>query len=990
MASGKPVGTIFVELDLDATKFTSAQKRIISDAGKVVFEVEKNYSTLGIKSGAMFDAMRLQAENAYMGILKSSRSTADDIVRAEQAKNAKIADLNRQQYGENKSFVESLKQNWLGVSAAVTAAYLAIGKAMDIMEGAHKVKEQIEVLDSLGKQWGVTGQQIVDRSKAAANGLLSVSDAAAISAKGILAGMAPQQMENMIPLAERLSKVWGTDVAGAFENLSNALMTGRERALKKLGVTLDLTKAYKDFADQNKISVDQLDAETKLFVGLNVVAAKQSEIMAKLPPYQEDVMKSYDRMKIAAAGTVREIGYGMITALTSVHSLYIEHKTVIVGAAVAIGSLAVAQLLLSTAMTATFIPSIVSATLAVKAFTLSLLANPVILAIAVALGVGAAAYSHYKSKAEEATKANDDFLKSLRSGGSSSAGTMVSVLEDDLKRAKAAFSDAAKESDRLSQTKWGGNLNPQISAARAETVRLGEEVKRLEGLLRTATGAQKELGTAEAAADEQRKKIADDIKKSQAQAEAERKAKEREKVERETIPEMIRKNQFDLSGESETEYNKEMARIENQKKAWLDLGVSRAKVNDWVSSSTSLAGKKESDRIAKLEGDLMNKQIAERERWGEATAKSAEEASAALNKFVTGGLEPEDKALAEVDRQMAEVNAKLREQYGITAETIDIDSQYLSKLSEVYAEGEKRKAQIIETAAQQRIAQDQNLKFIDEELKASLQAETGAGGYEKPKEYTAADAYNAAYKWGNADLGMEQQIAMWDATGQAVNDAQAKMDLFRTAMIDANQSVWDSIREGYNAMTSGLSNAMAGIITGTMTAQEALKSLGQSMIRIVTDYVAKWIISRLLLAVMGPKMAMAATLAMLPAAAAAAKMWAPAATLASVGSFGGAAAAGSAGLISAFATAEGIAAMSAVGGAAHGGLDSVPKEQTYLLDKGERVVSPKQNADLTDFLKKKDAGDAGSQTINVYLDGESLFNAIHRGVRNGQLNLRMA
>jgi hypothetical protein len=40
-------------------------------------------------------------------------------------------------------------------------------------------------------------------------------------------------------------------------------------------------------------------------------------------------------------------------------------------------------------------------------------------------------------------------------------------------------------------------------------------------------------------------------------------------------------------------------------------------------------------------------------------------------------------------------------------------------------------------------------------------------------------------------------------------------------------------------------------------------------------------------------------------------------------------------------------------GAAHGGLDNVPKEQTYLLDKGERVLSPNQNKDLTNFLKAK-------------------------------------
>jgi hypothetical protein len=37
--------------------------------------------------------------------------------------------------------------------------------------------------------------------------------------------------------------------------------------------------------------------------------------------------------------------------------------------------------------------------------------------------------------------------------------------------------------------------------------------------------------------------------------------------------------------------------------------------------------------------------------------------------------------------------------------------------------------------------------------------------------------------------------------------------------------------------------------------------------------------------------------------------------------------------------------------AAHGGLTNVPQESTYLLDKGERVLSPRQNTDLTEALE---------------------------------------
>lgn len=54
-------------------------------------------------------------------------------------------------------------------------------------------------------------------------------------------------------------------------------------------------------------------------------------------------------------------------------------------------------------------------------------------------------------------------------------------------------------------------------------------------------------------------------------------------------------------------------------------------------------------------------------------------------------------------------------------------------------------------------------------------------------------------------------------------------------------------------------------------------------------------------------------------------------------------------------------ASASYGGAAHGGLDFVPREQTYLLDRGERVLSPRQNEDLTSFIN----GDAGGQGMVI-------------------------
>jgi hypothetical protein len=59
----------------------------------------------------------------------------------------------------------------------------------------------------------------------------------------------------------------------------------------------------------------------------------------------------------------------------------------------------------------------------------------------------------------------------------------------------------------------------------------------------------------------------------------------------------------------------------------------------------------------------------------------------------------------------------------------------------------------------------------------------------------------------------------------------------------------------------------------------------------------------------------------------------------------------------------GIVAGQAVAGIAHGGLDYVPSESTYLLDKGERVLSPSQNSDLTRFLDQRGSAVSGGESV---------------------------
>lgn len=95
------------------------------------------------------------------------------------------------------------------------------------------------------------------------------------------------------------------------------------------------------------------------------------------------------------------------------------------------------------------------------------------------------------------------------------------------------------------------------------------------------------------------------------------------------------------------------------------------------------------------------------------------------------------------------------------------------------------------------------------------------------------------------------------------------------------------------------------------------------------------------------------------AGAAVASAWAPAAAAVSLATLGGNAVPAAAGVSSTFALTSGLA----LTGIAHEGLDKVPREGTFLLDKGERVIPSDQNERIVRAIEGGDA--ANNSDINI-------------------------
>lgn len=61
----------------------------------------------------------------------------------------------------------------------------------------------------------------------------------------------------------------------------------------------------------------------------------------------------------------------------------------------------------------------------------------------------------------------------------------------------------------------------------------------------------------------------------------------------------------------------------------------------------------------------------------------------------------------------------------------------------------------------------------------------------------------------------------------------------------------------------------------------------------------------------------------------------------------------------------GLIAGQTIAGMAHNGIDNIPKEGTWLLDGGERVLNPNQNRDLTRYLESARQNTGGQSQVNL-------------------------
>lgn len=204
------------------------------------------------------------------------------------------------------------------------------------------------------------------------------------------------------------------------------------------------------------------------------------------------------------------------------------------------------------------------------------------------------------------------------------------------------------------------------------------------------------------------------------------------------------------------------------------------------------------------------------------------------------------------------------------------------------------------------------------------------------------------------------QYRLDNGSGDWADSMLNSMSRVTEGFTSLQRGVSDAMGQMFVSLTDGFSNSVASAITSGEDLRTSLANVAQTVVQQLIASLIKLGIQWAINAALAQTMGAATTAASVGMAAATAAAWTPAATMVSLATLGANAGPATAGMAATMAAGK---SMSLVG-MAHSGLDDIPEEGTWLLDKGERVVDSRTNADLKGYLSGKQQ-DSQPQNGNV-------------------------
>ncbi|HAU4332655.1 TPA: tape measure protein [Citrobacter freundii] len=419
-------------------------------------------------------------------------------------------------------------------------------------------------------------------------------------------------------------------------------------------------------------------------------------------------------------------------------------------------------------------------------------------------------------------------------------------------------------------------------------------------------------------------------------------------------------------------------------RTWSWLGL-----DGWEAQNKALAGL--SNKAAMLVGDLAAVSKASQTA---ANTKPIEIKTTATGKKAKGGKSAAQKEAEQYAKSQESVNQKLdelKQKSELSAGSVGELSRAQAVLNAQQSLGNTATQEQLMLAGQLAGKAWDNANALREQAKAERDRTDAANKFTSIQGKTSKTAgLDSQYQKDIADIQQYAQLYP-----QKIGEAEAARAAIEQQYRDQrNAAMWEEWAQqnaatqaaaaAFDSLGSVASNALTGIITGSMSASDAMRSIGMTVLNSVINTFVQMGIEWVKAAITGSSAQIAATAATTSAAvagtatttaasvssaAATTAAWTPAAIVASIGSFGGAAAIGIGAVIAAMAMAGGIAGKRKNGGPVSAGsmyqVGEGGMPEIYQASNGSQYMIPGDNGKVISNKDLNSGSAGGGVVVNI-------------------------
>ncbi len=283
---GTGAGDAAVALGKVGATASKAERELLAYAGAVA----KAQRTQGDAAGAVktYENALAQVDRTSRQAIATEGQLAASIAQVQrQAQSAPILPRTVESFGTQA--IDQFKSGLLGIvgpAAIASAAIAAIPAALNLAQSSAKIDATRQSFDNLAKSVNTTGDTLLTKLHAAAQG--TVSDAALIQAansgllltQGKIAGDLPRILE----IARAAAQATGDDVDFVFNSLVTGIARGSPKVIDNAKITLDASAAFETYAKSIGKSADQLTAAEQQQATLNAVLVAGTQLIASAGP----------------------------------------------------------------------------------------------------------------------------------------------------------------------------------------------------------------------------------------------------------------------------------------------------------------------------------------------------------------------------------------------------------------------------------------------------------------------------------------------------------------------------------------------------------------------------------------------------------------------------------------------------------------------------------------------------------------------------------